>query len=178
MPSLIYLLLAIASIGFIGVLTVHLAALFGFVAPFQHGEKLVFPTLFFIWLPMIFYMNRLTRDFKQKDLWKAALRGCPKWMRTTLWVIFGYSWVGSIAVPLFFGKSMDSRLFEARLLSGVMLGFYAVTVCVLYSSTQASKFDESRRCLNGHRVGPLAKFCDECGAPVAVDILQPSERAR
>jgi hypothetical protein len=48
----------------------------------------LFAGIFLVWLPTILLMNRLTRDFKQKDLWKAALRGCPPWMRNALWLLW------------------------------------------------------------------------------------------
>lgn len=44
-------------------------------------------------------MNPLTRDFKQKYLWRAALRGCPLWMRRTVWVVSGYAWAGFLRYP-------------------------------------------------------------------------------
>lgn len=47
----------------------------------------LFPGVFVVWFPTILLMNRLTRDFKQRDIRKAALRGCPQWMRATLWII-------------------------------------------------------------------------------------------
>jgi hypothetical protein len=90
-----------------------------------------------------------------------------------LYTIFGYSWIVSLS-PLLFNRDTNSQLSAARSVSGVMLGFYAIAVGVLYSSTQVAKFDESMRCLNGHRVGPLAKFCDECGAPVAIQMTNPT----
>jgi hypothetical protein len=173
MTTLVYLLLVAASVGFTGALTIHIAALLGSITPFQHFGKLMFPGLVVVWLPTIFCMNRLTRDVKQKDLWKAALRGCPRWMRTTWWIVAGYSWIGAFAIPLLFGGGMNSPLSEARSVSGIMLAFYGIAVCVLYSSTQAAKRDGARCCLNGHHVGPLAKFCDECGAPVAADAAIP-----
>src|SRR6266581_5144804 len=36
---------------------------------------LLFIGIFVVWLPTVLLLNTLTRDFKQKDLWKAALRG-------------------------------------------------------------------------------------------------------
>lgn len=44
--------------------------------------------------------------------------------------------------------------------------FYPIPLAVMYSATRVERFDESRRCLNGHRVSPLAKSCEECGAPL------------
>jgi hypothetical protein len=142
---------------------IHIAALAGNPVVFQRFGKYMFATLFLVWIATIFFMNRLTREVKQKDLWKAALRGCPKWMRITAWVISGYAWVGMFANNL---RSGDSNLAGARAGSGVMLAFFVIGVCVLYSAKHVELVDNSRRCLNGHRVGPLATFCEDCGSPV------------
>ena len=60
---------------------------------------------------------------------------------------------------------MDAAANRARLMSATLLIFYAIPVAVLYSATQVERVDDSRRCLNGHRVPGLAKFCEECGSP-------------
>lgn len=154
------------------VATVHIAVLCGFITPFQQLARIFVPGLFAVFGPMIFYANRMTRDVKQKDFWKAALRGCPKWMRITLYTILGYSWITGL-LSFLIQRDANSQLSAARGISGIMLAFYAIAVGVLYSSTQVARIDEDRRCLNGHRVGPLSNFCEECGAPVAVDAATP-----
>jgi hypothetical protein len=171
MMALVYVLLAIASVGFCAVAAVHLEALAGSTVLFHHAEKLMFPVLFVLWIPTIFCMNRMTGDAKQKDIWKIALRGCPKWMRIAAFIIFGYAWAGALANALLFRT--DPLLSGARGTSGVMLAFYGVAACVLYSFTRSAAVDEGRRCLNGHKVGPLAKYCEECGSPVASDMAKP-----
>jgi hypothetical protein len=172
MAALNKLLLAVASVGFAAQAIVHIAALSGFTAPFQQLEKLLIPALFVIFVPTILIMNRMTRDFKQRDIWKAALRGCPKWMRVALWTIAGYAWLAALS-PLLFGSRNLSPLASARCASAMILAFYAISVGVLYSSTQVAKVDVVRRCLNGHPVGPAASFCEQCGAPVALGAANP-----
>jgi hypothetical protein len=166
MTVLTYPFLALAVAGFVAVLAIHVASLFG-VTYLWHFLRFLFPGIFVVFLPTIFVMNRLTRDFKQKDIWRAALRGCPQWMRRAVWAIIGYAWVGFFVLPLLFGGGMESAANKARSMSGALLIFYLIPAAVLYSATQVQRLDESRRCLNGHRVSPLAKFCEECGAPVA-----------
>jgi hypothetical protein len=167
MAILIYPFLALAAVGFLAMLAVHFASLFGVIHPFEHLLKFLGPGVFVVFLPTIFVMNLLIRDFKQKDSWRAALRGCPTWMRRAVWTIFGYGWVGFFVLPLVYGGGMDSATNKARIMSAVLLIFYLIPLSVLYSATQVQHLDESRRCLNGHRVSPRAKFCEECGAPVA-----------
>ncbi len=78
MLALVYPFLVLSAIGFAVMLVVHVAALFGVTAPFANGLRYLGPGVFVLAVPMILVMNRLTRDSKQKDTWRAALRGCPQ----------------------------------------------------------------------------------------------------
>jgi hypothetical protein len=178
MAFLVYPFLGLAAGGFIVVLIVHAAALLGVVHPFEVSAKFLFPGLIVVWLPTILVMTRLTRDFNQKDIWRAALRGCPKWLQRAQWILFGYTWVGFFALPIIYGGGMDLPINKARSMSSVLLAFYSIAASVLYSATQATKLDEGKYCLNGHRVSPLAKYCDECGAPVQAAPSQSARTAR
>ncbi len=168
MTAVIFPFFALAAVGFAAMLVVHSASLFGNTYLFERTIAVLGPGMFVVFLPTIFVMNRLTRDFKQKDLWRAALRGCPRWMRRTVWGIFLYCWGGFFVLPSLYGGGMDLAANRARAMSGALLIFYLSPLAVMYSATHVDRFDESRRCLNGHRVSPLANFCEECGAPVAV----------
>lgn len=165
MALLLYLFLALATAGFLAVLGIHLAALFGFTYPFEHFLMLFGIGLVIIWLPTILVSNRLTRNVKQRDFWRAALRGCPKRIQRALWFWFGYAWVGFFVLPLAYGGGIDSLPNKARSMSGVLSVFYAVSACVLYSAIQLQKSGEDTFCVNGHRISPFAKHCEECGAP-------------
>jgi hypothetical protein len=167
MAALTYPFLFLAGAGFVAMLAIHVATLFGVTYPFEHSLRFLGPGVFIVFLPMIFVMNRLVRDFKQKDTWGAALRGCPQWMRRTVWAIAGYAWVAFFALPFLYGGGMDSAANKARSMSGTLLMFYLIPAAVLYSATRVEQVDDGRKCLNGHRVSPLAKFCEECGAPIA-----------
>src|SRR4051794_3817478 len=108
MKAITYSFLAIATVGFAAILTVHVAALFGNTVPFERLLRILGPGVFVVFLPTVLVMTRLTRDFKQKDLWRAALRGCPRWMYRTFYVLFIYCWAGFFVLPLIFGGGMDS----------------------------------------------------------------------
>jgi hypothetical protein len=130
--------------------------------------RLLFPGIFIAWVPTILFANLLIGDFKQRDFWKAALRGCPPWMRTALWVIVGIVFIGFF-IPFAWGSN------PGAFPTGFLIfpsGFYAISFCVAYSFLHVEKFDAGHRCLNGHRISPLAKFCEECGAPVAPGEMQ------
>lgn len=167
MTAAIYPFLALAGAGFAAMLVVHVAALFGDTHLFDRTLSVLGPGVFVVMLPTILVMTRLTRDFKQKDVWRAALRGCPRWMYRTVWGVFYYCWAGFFVLPLLYGGGMNAPANSARSMSGVLLIFYLIPLAVMYSAAHVKRVDESRRCLNGHRVSPLAKFCEECGAPVS-----------
>lgn len=169
MAKIAYPFLILSAIGFTAILIVHIEALLGVTGTFDRALRILGPGLFVVWLPTILIAGHLSRDFKQKDLWRAALRGCPAWMRRTNWVIFGYAWIGFFALPFFFGGLMQGRANGDRSISAVLLAFYSTATAVLYSATRAQQIDSGKRCLNGHRMAPLARFCSECGAPAQPD---------
>jgi len=112
---------------------------------------LLFIGIFVVWLPTVLLLNTLTRDFKQKDLWKAA----------------------QTFIPLIAGRNPGDGPEGFGLFP---IAFYAVSFCVMYSLIHVDERDASRRCLNGHAISPLAKFCEECGAPVAPEGMQSNNR--
>jgi hypothetical protein len=167
MTALICPLLALAAAGFVAALAVHVTSLLGATYTFEHFLKFLDPGVFVVFIPTIFVMNRLTRDVKQRDIWRAALRGCPRWMRGSVWTIAGYAWIGFFVFPLLHVGGMDPEINKARSASAVLLVFYLIPLSVLYSATQVPRFNERARCVNGHPVSPLANFCEQCGARVS-----------
>jgi hypothetical protein len=166
MRSLIRVLFIVSFTGVVFLAAVHIAALAGTTAPFKKSLRFVLPALVAVWVPTIIVITRLTRDFKQKDLWRAALRGCPASMRRAFWVIFGYCWLGFFILPALYGGTEDDAN-SARVMSAGLMTFYLIASAVSYSALYAERHDMLTRCQNGHAVQPLAKFCDECGAPVS-----------
>jgi hypothetical protein len=73
-------------------------------------------------------------------------------------------WLPTVLIAARMGVIRDSR----GGIFGALLPFYSAAAAILYSATHAQ--DEARRCLNGHAIGPLAKFCEECGQPVVKNL--------
>jgi hypothetical protein len=73
----------------------------GFFTNFSLVLKFLFVATFFE-LPDP-YAGRLTRDFKQKDIWRATLRGCPEWMRKAQWALFRLTVDGFFALSFIYG---------------------------------------------------------------------------
>jgi hypothetical protein len=137
---------------------IHICALLK--VQFEHYNKVFFLGIgvFIVWLPTILAANKLTKDFKQKDYWKAALRGCPSWMKTLFYATGGYALINFIYM-IASGKPDRDAVSTARFISGHLLPFYLAAFAVLYSAIRVSELDSLRRCLNGHPVSPSAKFC-------------------
>jgi hypothetical protein len=167
-----YPVMVCSGVGILLCLGFYLLGVSGIYSLPARGVPVVFGGLFVVWLPTVILMNRLTQDFKQKDLWKAALRGCPAWMRTALWVVIG----GVFAVfflPVLAKKSPGD---SPQMFVLFPITFYAISFCVMYSLIDVEKYDSSRRCLNGHAISPLARFCEECGAPASPhDVRSPGQ---
>ena len=165
MKMIAYPVMILAAVGTSLSVSLFALGLAGTEPPQSRVMPILFGGIFVVWFPTVILMNRLTRDFKQKDIWKAALRGCPQWMRTTLWIVIG------AVFALFFLSILSGRNQGSTSPAFVHfpITFYSISFCTMYSLINVEDFDASRRCLNGHRISPLAKFCDECGAPAAPD---------
>ncbi len=166
MAKVAYPFFLLAGFGFTVVLAIHVATLLGATYLFEYSLKFVGPGLFVVWLPTVLITSHLTRDFKQKDIWRAALRGCPEWMRKAQWALVGYTWIGFFALPFIYGGGMELPADKSRSMSAVLLAFYSISTAVLYSATRAEKLDVSRQCLNGHQIPASAKYFEECGTTV------------
>ena len=149
----------------------HLAALAGWAIP---GGNLVWSLhvgIFVVWFPTVLVANRMARHAKRADFWKLALSGCPAWARYALYGLFGYAVLnfifGMSKLPGHGGGSNASNPgVEVRLFSGHWMVFYGAAFATLYSAINNSKLLKSRKCVRGHEVAPLDKFCPECGAVV------------
>jgi hypothetical protein len=163
MARVAYIVMVLSAIGVLLCLGLYLFEVIR-LSPLPSAVAMVpLAGLFLVWLPTILLMNRLTRDFKQRDFWKAALRGCPDWMRNALWIVVGGAFA-LFVVLLLWKRNSREALYVVVLFP---ITFYAVSFCAMYSFIQAEKQDLLHRCLNGHAISALAKFCEECGAPAA-----------
>jgi len=166
---LAYPVMVVSAVGVILCLTCFVVGSSGVHDLPKEVAAILFGGVFVVWLPTVLLMNRLTRDFKQKDIWKAALRGCPPWMRTTLWIVVGLVMAVTFMVPIVSGQSPGQNPNGFSLFP---ISFYAVSFCVMYSLIHVDEVDTTSRCLNGHVISPLAKFCEECGAPAAPEEMR------
>jgi hypothetical protein len=161
--------MALAGLGFLVSLTVHLASVVG-MSLFPREPWFLHVGIFVVWPPAVLCSQALAKEFPQKDVWRAALRGCPKPMQYALYALFAYVLLN---FALFLGTTAEDSRSSAAMIrgfSGHLLIFYYAAFAILYSYLQVQKQDPARRCTNGHVVALSAKYCPECGSPVG-DVL-------
>lgn len=167
---------ALAAIGFCLSAITHIAAILSLPQPLGPAATFLFGGIFIVWLPAVLVSSNLVADFKQKDFWQAALRGCPVWMRRLCFGTFYYG-IASFVVFMFIIPAI--RQVPPVFLEGAMghcMIFYAMATGILYSAIAVSRTDPARRCTQGHPVSPSAKFCEQCGAVVATGLQESRPR--
>ena len=126
--------------------------------------------IFLVWIPAILVSIPMTRDVPHKDFWRAALRGCPKWMRIMVYVFFGYA-ILNFALFLcgaFQGPADATGGAPPSILkgfSGHWMAFYATALAMFYSATQVRRM-KPRQCPLGHTVSLSTRYCEQCGSRV------------
>ena len=157
LKAILYPFMVLALVGFLASLIVHIAAWLGLKFPFE-----VFGLhfgIFVVWLPAMLASYRLSGGVRGFDYYRYVLRGCPKWMRWAVYGLFAYAFV--VFFSGFLGILTGTPI--ERLFSGHWMLFYFFAFATLYSAIHAKDF----RCANGHKLIPGARFCPQCGAPLA-----------
>ena len=165
--------MCLAALGLILSVIVHVLSLLGIQSPLGEKSWSLHIGIFIVWLPTVLVANKLVKDFKQKDFWKAALRACPKWMKNLTYLFFGYAILNFVIFLILDFASGGSAKNQGntpsnvfRGFSGHWMAFYCVAMATQYSAIHIEEYDETRRCLNGHPVSPSVNFCEQCGSKV------------
>src|SRR5687768_13550080 len=131
--------MALAAVGFILSVAAHLSALAGSPIPFGKAVWALHIGIFVVWLPTVLVAYRLTRGATQKDFWKIALVGCPKWMRTALFIVFGYAILNFVVFMATTASHSpakgESSPEVVRGFSGHWMAFYGAAFATLYSAS-------------------------------------------
>jgi hypothetical protein len=162
--------MALAAIGLLLSIGVHIASLFGLTIP---GGKAVWSLhigIFVVWLPAVLVATRANRGRPQGDLWKQVLAGCPSWMRMAGYGLFAYAIVNFAWFVLTTGshpeQGGDPSPFVLRGFSGHWMVFYGAAFAILYSAFRNPSLLLKRKCGNGHEVSGSDAFCPTCGAKI------------
>jgi hypothetical protein len=157
-------------------LVVHILSFFGI----QLGGKNLFFGLhigiFPLWIPVVLIAQKMSGGASRKDFWKAALAGCPPWMRYMTYGFFIYAFINfaiffilTASHPSVKGGDPPAEVLHG--FSGHWMAFYAAGLAVLTSTYYRGLSNLQPRCRYGHEIGWNDKFCPQCGT--AVDPGQP-----
>jgi hypothetical protein len=169
MKVVLHFFAALSAVGLALSLVSHAAALLGASEPLGDKTWMLHIGIFVVWIPAILVMNRITNDVPRKDIWKAALRGCPPWMTYMTYAFFGYALFNFVFFLIEAPRTGGSGPMPpsvVRGFSGHWMAFYSAALAIFYSAAKLQDQNVPRRCQNGHTVGILAKFCDQCGQPI------------
>ena len=176
MKPVLNLFASLAAIGLVVSLVSHVYALFGLPGPLGDFSWVLHIGIFVVWIPAVIASQSLSRNVPSKDFWKAALRGCPPWMKYLTYFFFGYA-IFNFAIFFITAPShppsgpMPPAV--VRGFSGHWMAFYCAALSILYSKTRTQGQHRPTHCPNGHSISPLAKFCQACGSPVGPGSIGP-----
>lgn len=169
---------ALAGIGLVLSLVSHMCALFNLPGPLGEASWVLHVGIFVVWIPAVLAGQTMAKNLPSKDFWKAALRGCPPWMKYVTYGFFGYA--GLNFVIFMFNAPSGLAATEPgmspsviRGFSGHWMAFYSAALAILYSKSYALNDNQPSRCPNGHPISPFAKFCGSCASPVGPGNTSP-----
>jgi hypothetical protein len=174
-------LMLYAACGLILSLSVHILSFFGI----EVGGNTLFMALhvgiFPLWLPVVLIGRQMTGGRTSRgNFWKAALSGCPPWMRYMTYGFFIYAGVNFVIffvltglhpAPKQFGGSPPAAVIHG--FSGHWMAFYSAGLAVVTSAYRRGLSNLQRRCPFGHDVGWSDQFCPTCGTSLAGPLDRP-----
>lgn len=146
-------LIVVAALGWAAGVIVSLLGIVGVVMP-EWVAGVLFVGVVPLWLCAVLLINRLAANVPNNELWKAAFRGCPQWLRYLIWGSWGYSFLMFALIAT--GNTSAH--------AGFVDVFYASALGIFV--TTASTAPEPTECANGHPIGPFDRFCRECGVAI------------
>jgi hypothetical protein len=168
-------LMLYAACGLVLSLVVHILSFFGL----QFGGYALFVGLhvgiFPLWIPVVFITQKMMggRRMPRKDVWKAALSGCPAWMRYMTYGFFIYAFVNfaifmfltSMHPPVKGGATPPPVMLHG--FSGHWMAFYSAGLAILTTAYRRGLSNLQRKCPFGHEAGWSDRFCPTCGSSIA-----------
>lgn len=169
-------LMAYAVCGIILSVAAHLLGISGLQPPSDGYLIGLMLGIFPLWVPATYIVMKLMHGAPNKDYWKIVHSGCPAWMNLTDRILHWYAFANFVGVPLapFLAPELlqstgaAPRAFWIVASSYGML-FYFAGLCAL---TTAYWKGIERKCLNGHVVGVVDKFCPTCGTSLGTDAIR------
>ena len=161
-----------AGLGLLSNLILHISGLLG-VIPSAYGGQAAQASRYLnkgmvvIFIASILSTYRLCGNYPAKEFWKAALRGCPAWLKYLPVCLIAYAF-------LFFatlnrtqgGHGVPGSPLSVQEGAAIGMAIYALCLGIFYSAFHVQEGNEARRCPNGHQLSPGVKFCEECGGKI------------
>lgn len=166
----IYPFCAFSAVGLAAGVALHIVAWAGFELLSRDMLVLASVGMMIAAVPAILAAQWISRDYPQKDIWKAALRGAPAWMYPAVKYVAFYAMLNFILFAITEARQgqSDAPLAMARLFSAYWLAFYGYSFATYYSLLNLSDYG-SRRCPSNHVVPPEAEYCPACGIRLTPD---------
>jgi hypothetical protein len=119
---------------------------------------------FFVWGAALVAASPLNERIIQdpRRMWKILLECAPRWMRAFVICVWTYAAVNWVLATGTVGPISSGDPHFARVGSGVMLGFYATAMAILYSAGAGAR---APRCPEGHVIRDERQICPICGNP-------------
>jgi hypothetical protein len=173
LPLMVY-----AACGLVLSLTVHILSFFGI----ELGGSALFYGLhigiFPLWIPVVLIARKMTGGARRQDFWKAALSGCPPWMKYMTYGFFIYAFVNFAIFFVLISMHPQPKGSAAPTpevlhgFSGHWMAFYSAGLAILTTAYRKGLSNLQQRCPFGHEVGWNDKFCPTCGSAVAPPSVQ------
>jgi hypothetical protein len=169
MDTLLLPLMVYAACGLVLSLTVHILSFFGIAL----GGQTLFTALqlgiFPLWIPVVLIGRKMAGGGQRRsDFWKAALSGCPAWMKYMTYFFLAYAvlnflWpIGHAPKDQHQGDDVIAHGF-----SGHWMVFYSTGLAMLTTTYRRGLSNLECKCPFGHDVGWSDRSCPTCGASVA-----------
>ena len=167
--ALLLPLMAYAALGLLLSLVVHVLSFVGIQAG---GTGLFFALhvgIFPLWLPVMLLANKMSGGAR-RNFWKAALSGCPVWMKYMTYGFFIYALVNFALFVVMMptgkqnGGAPPASVWHG--FSGHWMAFYSAGLAIVTSAYRRGFSNLSPRCVNGHAVAYDDQFCPTCGTPL------------
>lgn len=155
-------ILVLSVTGLVLSLAAHAAALLGLPQPPGPAASWLDVGVLVVWLPALVASGRLDANSAARGCFgKAALRGCPGWMR---WLTYGFFVYGIVGFLLFRAVTAPEAFGG---FTGHRMAFYSAAAATLYSAVTASRSAPARRDPGGRPASAATSSCEAGGVDVA-----------
>lgn len=169
----------LALAGFLATVVVHLMALLQMPVPpllQPYINDALYGILgagvFVVWIPTVLAATAVSHSHRlSRVAWSTLMKGCPVWMRNTVYGLFAYAFINFFLVLGVEHNAQGGGLVP-RGFSGHWLLFYGAAFAVLYSITRRPELLKPRTCVAGHAVSPDDQFCPSCGQPLVREMQE------